>query len=71
VQNKRSSLIEALCNVGSGFLISVAIYQLVLPMLGYQITLADNIGITCLFTVVAVLRSYFWRRVFNIRGRSE
>jgi hypothetical protein len=71
VQTKRSSLIEAACNVGSGFVLSVGIYQLVLPMLGYHITLADNIGITCLFTVVAVLRSYFWRRLFNTTSRSK
>ena len=25
----------------------------------------DNLGITGLFTVVSVIRSYVWRRIFN------
>lgn len=68
MQTKWGSLLEQVCNVGSGFLVSLVLWQGVLaPLWGYEVTFADNLGITTIFTVVSVLRGYAWRRWFNGR----
>jgi hypothetical protein len=38
----------------------------VVPMIDNgSITIHDNFLITCMFTVIAVIRGYLWRRFFN------
>lgn len=64
-QTKRHSITEALLNTGSGFLVSLFVWHVVGPWLGYHVTLSDNLIITSIFTVVSVVRSYAWRRGFN------
>lgn len=64
-QTKLVSLIEQLLNVGSGFLLSLVVWQVTGPWFGYEVTLAANLGITSIFTVVSVIRGYVWRRFFN------
>jgi hypothetical protein len=70
MQTRKQSLIEASLNIGSGFILSMCVYQLVMPMFGYPVTLVDNLGITSIFTVVSVVRSYVWRRIFNAKHRA-
>jgi hypothetical protein len=64
-QSKLISLIEQLLNVGSGFLLSLVVWQVVGPWFGYEVTLSANLGITSIFTVVSIVRGYVWRRFFN------
>jgi low affinity Fe/Cu permease len=64
-QTKLVSLIEQLLNVASGFVLSVLVWQMVGPLFGYEVTIASNLGITSIFTVVSVIRGYIWRRFFN------
>lgn len=64
-QTKLVSLIEAAVNIGSGFILSLIIWQTAGPLFGYEVTLTDNLGITSIFTVVSITRSYCWRRFFN------
>ena len=65
-QSKTASLIEATLNVASGFLVSLAVWVLiVVPVWNLPVSMAENLQITLLFTVVSVLRSYIWRRIFN------
>lgn len=68
-QTRLGSLVEATCNIGSGFILSLIVWQTVGPWFGYEVTLTDNLGITSIFTAVSVLRSYLWRRYFNARLR--
>lgn len=50
----------------SGFLLSMGLWQFVLaPHFGYEVTLADNFQLTLIFTLVSIVRSYLWRRLFN------
>ncbi len=65
-QSKIQSAIEAVLNVGSGFIIAMLLWQFVAaPLWGYEVTLLDNLGLTALFTGVSVVRSYIWRRFFE------
>ena len=64
-QTRLQSLIEALVNVALGTVISVLLSLVVYPAFGHAFTLAQNIGITVIFTVASILRSYVVRRWFN------
>ena len=65
-QSKLESLVEASLNTASGFVVSLFVWQFIAaPLFGYKVTWADNVLLTTLFTVVSVLRSYIWRRLFN------
>lgn len=66
-QSKLGSLIEAIINTAIGFLISMAMSLTVYPMFGHAFTLAQNIGITVIFTVASIVRGYAVRRWFNAR----
>lgn len=68
MQTRLNSLVEQLLNVGSGFVLAMFIQQLVItPLWGLQTSIADNLAITTVFTVVSVARGYGWRRFFNHR----
>ena len=65
MQSRRNSAIEAFVNVAIGYLVSVLANILILPMFGYDVTLADSFAIGVVFTMVSLLRSYAVRRFFN------
>jgi hypothetical protein len=66
MQTQAQSMIESLLNIGSGFFISLAVWVwIVVPVWNLPVRPIDNLGITGLFTVVSVIRSYVWRRIFN------
>ncbi len=65
-QSRVGSATEAVLSVGSGFLLSFLIWQFIAaPLWGYEVTLLDNLGLTSLFTVASIIRSYIWRRIFE------
>lgn len=64
-QSKFGSLIEACINTAIGFLTTLVLAPIVYPLFGHTFTLAQNLGITAIFTVVSVLRGYAVRRWFN------
>ena len=66
-QTRLGSLIEALFNVAIGFAINMAANFVILPMVGFHITLGQNLFIGVLYTLVSVARSYIVRRWFNAR----
>lgn len=69
-QSRLGSAVEAVLNVGSGFIVAMLVWQLaVAPLWGYEVTLLDNLGLTTIFTVVSMLRTYLWRRLFEGRLR--
>ncbi len=66
MQTRKGSALEVTLNIGSGFIVAMLTWQLVAaPLFGYEVTLYDNFWLTMIFTVVSVIRSYFWRRLFN------
>jgi len=65
MQTRTMSLIEVCLNIGSGYLIALATASIVFPLFGLEASLSDNLAIVAIFTVVSIVRSYAWRRVFN------
>jgi hypothetical protein len=66
LQSKTESLVEQLCNIGSGMILAYLIMELVLiPTLGIGMSPLQNVGTTVVLTIVSVIRGYVWRRFFN------
>jgi hypothetical protein len=68
-QSRLSSLAETCVSIAIGFLVSLGINAVVMPAFGHRISLADNLGMTAIFTVASVARGYLVRRWFNSMGR--
>lgn len=66
-QSRLESFIEACTNTGIGFVGSIILGLIVYPLFGHAFTLSQNVGITLVFTVWSVVRSYAVRRWFNAR----
>jgi hypothetical protein len=67
-QSRLSSFIEAWINVAIGFVINYFFNLVILNgIMGMSISLAQNLYIGLMFTVVSVARSYLVRRWFNAR----
>jgi hypothetical protein len=72
-QSKKHSMIEVCLSIFVGFLISMVLQEWVVTPIWHLPTSADiwptsgrgNLEITLLFTVVSIVRSYVFRRVFN------
>ena len=67
IQSKFSSFIEACINTAIGFMTTLFLAPIVYPLFGHAFTLAQNMGITAIFTEVSILRCYAVRRWFNAR----
>lgn len=65
MQSRLSSLVEVSVNTASGFLISLITSAIIFPMFGFTPSVGQNVQIVGIFTVVSIVRSYVWRRVFN------
>lgn len=64
-QSRRMSLVEACLNTASGFIVSLVVWHFLALGMHIPMTVTENLFITGVFTVVSVVRSYVWRRVFN------
>jgi hypothetical protein len=64
-QSRRMSLVEALTNVGVGYGIAVMTQMAIFPLFGLHATLAQNMMMGAIFTVVSIIRSYALRRIFE------
>lgn len=65
-QPRHHSLMEISLNIASGFIVSWFIWVfLVAPWYGFEMNHLQNLEIVGIFTVSAVIRGYFWRRLFN------
>lgn len=65
-QSKLESRIEVTVNYISGFLLAWATFTwVVTPLVDFGVLRWDNaFAITIIFTVVSILRTYYWRRFF-------
>jgi hypothetical protein len=71
-QSRHMSLVESLANVAVGYGIAVLTQIAVFPFFGLHVSLADNLVMGAVFTIVSIARSFTLRRVFEeFRVRSE
>ena len=66
-QTRLGSFIEAWINVLIGFWINFFANLLILPLIGFHISIEQNFFIGFLYTLVSVARSYVIRRWFEKR----
>lgn len=59
------SLVEAIANVAMGYGVAVVTQILIFPIFGLHTTLAQNLMMGAIFTVVSIGRSYALRRLFE------
>lgn len=65
-QPRLQSLTESILNVASGFVIASLVWEFVVkPVWNIQTTIAENLQITLMFTLISVARGYVWRRLGN------
>ena len=71
-QSRTMSLVESVANIGVGYGIAVVAQVVIFPIFGLHTTLAQNLMMGAIFTVVSIGRSYALRRLFEtIRDSSE
>lgn len=71
-QSRAMSLLKAIANVVVGYGVAVVTQMLVFPVFGLHTTLAQNLKLGLIFTVVSLARSFTLRRVFEaIRSGSD
>ena len=56
---------QSIIDVGSGFVLAIAIQILIFPLFNLYPSFGDSIGIAIVFTVVSVIRSALWRWLFR------
>jgi hypothetical protein len=59
------SLVESIANVAVGYGVAVVTQILIFPIFGLHTTLAQNLTMGGLFTVVSIVRSFALRRLFE------
>ena len=70
-QSRLMSLVESVANVVVGYGVAVGTQILIFPIFGLHTTLAQNLKMGAIFTIVSIARSFALRRVFEaIRMRS-
>ena len=70
-QSRAMSLVESIANVLVGYVVAVVTQILIFPVFGLHATLAQNLQMGAIFTVVSIARSFGLRRLFEaIRVRT-
>ena len=64
-QSRVMSLVESIANVMVGYGVAVVTQILIFPMFGLHTTLAQNLKMGAVFTIVSLGRSYALRRLFE------
>ncbi len=59
------SLVESVANVVVGYGVAVVTQILIFPIFGLHTTLAQNLKLGLVFTIVSIGRSYALRRLFE------
>lgn len=70
-QTKLGSFVEAIINVGSGFLLALLTQLIVFPIFDIDVNFHKQLGIAAIFTGISIARTYLWRRAFEWWGRNH
>lgn len=64
-QSKKDSIIEAFTSVIASYIINLTLTMTVLPLLGINLDLQDELLVAILYTVIGVIKNYLIRRHFD------
>jgi hypothetical protein len=65
MQSRVMSLVEAVANVVVGYGVAVLTQILIFPVFDLHTTLAQNLAMGAVFTLVSIARSFALRRLFE------
>lgn len=65
-QSRRHSFLESTANTTVGYFVNLGVQMVVFPLFGMHISLAENVGIGAIFTVVSIARGYILRRIYEV-----
>jgi len=65
MQSKKHSLIESITNVVVGYIVALISQFAIFPIFDIHVELKTNLYIGLWFTIVSIIRSYLFRRVYN------
>lgn len=72
MQSAKHSFYEVLISTGAAFILSALLQHFVVnPLWDLESSVGDSLGITVFFTVVSLVRSYYFRRIFNKLGNKK
>ncbi len=71
MQSRSMSALEAVVNVAAGCLVALATQLALFPLVGLQVSLAQNLTLSGAFSAVSLVRSYLLRRLFERLGRGR
>ena len=69
MQSRLESLVEVLLNTVIGWLTAIITQIIVFPLFDIHVSFSEQIGISLIFTTIAIVRSYMIRRWFNKKLR--
>ena len=64
-QSRAMSLVESVANLVVGYGVAVVTQILIFPVFSLHMTLAQNLKMGAVFTVVSIARSFVLRRTFE------
>lgn len=64
-QTKKMSFTETCLNTAAGFMIAICAQILIYPLFDIHVPVHTNFAICAIFTAISIVRSYFFRRLFN------
>ena len=64
-QTKLQSIREVMTSYAIGFTIGFLTNIFVLPLFGYAVSVSKGLGISVIYTMISIARSYIIRRFFN------
>ena len=64
-QTRKHSLWEALTNILVGYSVNFAANLVIFPLMGWPLSVGQNLTIGVFYTGVSLARSYVLRRVYN------
>ena len=71
MQSKKHSILESISNVAIGFLTTLVLSPFIYSLCGITYTWNQLGGVTIIFTIVSILRSYIIRRFFNHKHKKD
>ena len=69
MQSRLESLVEVLLNTVIGWLTAIITQIIVFPLFDIHVSFSEQIGISLIFTTIAIVRSYMIRRWYNKKLR--
>lgn len=65
IKSNKRNIIETIIDVGSGLILAILIQLFIFPFFDLYPTILESFHIAIIFTVISMLRSWFWRTIFN------